>query len=119
MTREQVLDMSDQELAEATAVHVMGWKLVQHPADGFDVWATKFNELGQIIEYREQHEWNPADDIRDAWEVLKKVQKDWSWEMNMNNDAGEVEVRIASHWVVTSSVAESICKAALLAVMGI
>lgn len=127
MTREQVMSMSAQELAEATAVHVMGWKLVQHPSDGFDVWATNFNELGQIIEYREHHEWSPSEDISAAWEALEHLGKEvsvkryeamvgWRYWCRISDPNPTRYDECIAHG---KTAPEAICKAALLAVIGI
>ena len=65
MTREQVLAMSAQELAEATAVHVMEWRKLDP-----DVWI-----VDDEVRIRYRRSWNPAEDIRDAKALMDKLQE--------------------------------------------
>ena len=52
MTRDEILKMTEQELNDAVAVHVMGWDI-------------KRQEYLQFAEY-----FNPAENIADAWLVV-------------------------------------------------
>lgn len=69
LTREQILNMTSQELAEATAVHVMGW-VKQRTDNEWDApiygWFDK-DEL-KVLE----DEWNPAEGTRDAWRLIEQ-----------------------------------------------
>jgi hypothetical protein len=123
MTREQVLAMSPQELAEATAVHVMGWQWQQLPSIGNVVergywWSLACEEP--------VYSWNPAEDMRDAWEAAEKIEKEitvkryegmggWSYWCRISGSAAEVFDFEISHG---KTAPEAICKCLLLAVMG-
>lgn len=63
-------------------------------------------------------QWSPSSDIYDAWDVVEKLQGEWSWEMKMNNEAKEVELRIGKGWATSTNVPLAICRAALLTTIG-
>ncbi|WP_028562305.1 BC1872 family protein [Paenibacillus pinihumi] len=102
LTREQVLGMSGQELSIAVAVHVIGF------------------EPGMVI----MDEWYPAEDIAAAWEVLQHP---------IVMDGPQIGVYPTSFgvWVArpfmpgndctvqAKTAPEAICKASLLAVLGL
>lgn len=126
MTREQVLAMSAQELAEATAVHVMGWEWQQPPSVGNVVergywWSLSLEEP--------VYDWNPAEEISSTWKITEKMRpftfdlfrsdgrnpsEEWvcifSWDVGLNRKCERV-------YAPTAELAISRC--ALLAVMGI
>lgn len=126
LTREQVLEMSEQELAEATAVHVMGWK------DGHTLQIYRDMGICERLVHNEfigaaiWERWNPAGDIKDVWEVadkfyfvdirkVNKVDEDrrWQWIAYLGGGDGY------SHNATADTAPEAICKASLLAVMGL
>lgn len=59
-------------------------------------------------------EWNPSTDLNDAWNVIEKVQSEWSWDFQMINLAKEIDVRIGNGYCTSTSLPEAICRATLL-----
>jgi hypothetical protein len=114
MTREQVLAMTAQELAEATAVHVMGWQWQQLPSIGNVVergywWSLSLEEP--------VYDWSPAEDISAAWEVEEKI-KTMDIEVVRRYVSLIYDLSGYGFVAIHASPADR-CKAALLAVMGI
>lgn len=73
MTREEILGMSTDQLAEATAVHVMGWKWCEPTIIGNAVssgywWSLSLEEPVS--------DWNPGKDISAAWEAWDLGRED-------------------------------------------
>lgn len=122
LTREQILSMSAQELAEATAVHVMGW--VKHEdAEIGEYYHEQANVCGVNISAYVVliDDWNPAEDIAAAWEVEGKIKELSGGEKGLiirymtrlMNVVGE------DGFDMLHATPEQRCKAALLAVMGL
>ena len=131
LTREQILNMSAQELAEATAVHVMGWEIISQNED-MRRFQTADYPAGQgiIALYGKRYvarsggrriDWNPAEDIAVAWEVEDKIKELSGGEKGLiikymtrlMNVVGE------DGFDMLHATPEQRCKAALLAVMGL
>lgn len=123
MTREEILDMSADQLAEATAVHVMGWKWCEPTRIGNAVssgywWSLSLEEP--------VFDWNPGEDILAAFEVLEKMRERkiyldirvWPDEYQVLPHLDENNKLIERAIVKNKSLPEAICKsAALLAVL--
>lgn len=110
LTREQILGMDEQQLAEATAVHVMGWH-----QNGF-YW-TREKGIVMLTEM-----WDPAKDMATAWDVEEKIE-----ELCKTTDHLIIQRYMAELWLVVGSegfkmvhaTPEQRCKAALLAVLNL
>ncbi|MHA7963546.1 BC1872 family protein [Paenibacillus sp. CAU 1782] len=125
MTREQVLAMSAQELAEATAVHVMGWEIISTMEDSRNRKQSNDypNGAGIIALYGTRYiartggryfNWSPGEDISAAWEVEEAIPAD---KHKLYNSMLILIAGDGYNAVHASPVDR--CKAALLAVMGI
>jgi len=124
-TREQILAMDAEQLAEATAIHVMGWK------DGFQLQIDSDMGICERLRHNEflgaaiWEKWNPAEDIAAAWEVVEKMRANkvyldvriWPDEYQVLPHKDENN-KLVDGWIVKRrSLPEAICKAALLAVL--
>ncbi|MFD3261880.1 hypothetical protein ACE3MQ_25090 [Paenibacillus lentus] len=92
LTKDKILAMTPQELAEATAVRVMGWG------------AVKSN-------------WNPAFDMLDAMSIAERVQRK-TLHFHLEKDATMMWVSsfyAGSHYARASTATKAISRAALLA----
>lgn len=138
-TREYILNMSAQELAEATAVNVLGWEIITTKED-VSIRRQKHDYTdgkGIIALYGIRYiarsggrsrEWNPAEDISAAWEVVETLQATHIY-TDIRTCADFYEVWITTppfkeeeqktETVASPKLPAAICKAALLAVMGV
>ena len=82
MTRQEILNMTKEELNEAVARKVMGWKL---SLDG-ECWGTEDELL------RDKSDWNPAKEIEHAWWVILKMVENGGAPALINDDNG--------HWAL-------------------
>ena len=123
LTREQILGMDKRQLAEATAVHVMKWKTIAKPNTGEYVYMKSFDEQGRIDEYIEVELWNPAEDIAAAWEVLEKFKLCQVTMSETGFSHSDLKYRVIvgknQNVAYADTAPEAICKAALLAVLGL
>lgn len=114
-SRDDVLKLGGRLLTKAVAEVVMGWRFETldngygYPAD---YWVSRQGEKIHPANF-----WNPAYDLKDAWEVVEKMQTEYSWDMKMINLATEVDVRIGKGHATNKSVPHAICHAALLAII--
>lgn len=70
--------MTEQQIIETLATKVMGW---ERKRDDYVDWWMK----GGVFICR-VYEWNPIQNIADAWQVLKKLEAaGWEWEMKAAN----------------------------------
>ena len=78
MTKDQILKMTKEELNEAVAKKVMGWRYT-HVTDR---WTDK--KSGKIQCFI--NGWNPAEKIEDAWRVVLKMVDDGAAPALINDD---------------------------------
>jgi len=123
LTREQILNMTAQELAEATAVHVMGWSVGEHPeVNGTGQWMVEyefpvyFKKDGAFICW---DEWNPAEDIRDAREIEVRIAECIGNRASYVVQLRQVVGEYSSMFDLIHANPEQRCRAALLAVKGL
>lgn len=98
--------MTNIEINKLIAEKVMGWQVVEYENIGLVEVETE-DEMFYL------HEFQPSTNIKDAWEVIEKLQVDWVWEMKMHNSANEVDVQIGRWYATNKSVPLAICLAAL------
>lgn len=123
MTREEILGMSANQLAEATAVHVMGWEWCEPTI----TWNAVSSGYWWSLSLEEPvFDWNPGEDILAAFEVLEKMRERkiyldirvWPDEYQVLPHQDENNKLIERAIVKKKSLPEAICKAAaLLAVL--
>lgn len=131
LNRERILSMTENELAEATAVYAMGWREGEHPeVNGTGQWMAEyefpvyFKDDGTFVT---SLDWEPAESISDAWIIIQRLKEDYGVEIYEESgaptecrlyvwQAGESRT-VASAEANTAEIA--ICRAALLAVRGI
>lgn len=129
--------MSAQELAEATAIHVMGWEIITQHEDMRRFQTSDYPDgKGIIALYGIRYvartggrriDWNPAEDISAAWEVVEQLKlivapnNNGGWKSGVMNGARLEKQHViwSNYWVFSDTAPEAICKAALLAVMGL
>lgn len=139
LTREKILSMEPgRELDALVAKHVKGcenapsifYSDLDITKSYYCIVGSPASEEVNVIEYIDgewiQYSFNPSTDISAAWEVLEKMkQKDYLF--SITNTVGGWYVVSLTDWggncniykVENKPVPEAICKAALLAVMGI
>lgn len=114
MTREEILDMSADQLAEAVAVHVMGWEWCEPTRIGNAVssgywWSLSLEEP--------VFDWNPGEDISAAWEVEETFKSDTGKQAAYVKCLKDVLGDNAYMFDFIHATPEQRCKAALLAVL--
>lgn len=130
MTREEILSLSGPALSEAVAEHLMGWKRVD-PGHFRDAAGANYFTQGAG-----DGNWQPHNDMRAAMQVIEAVDKHVKivfsarrgFEGLDHGEDGSWRVGFAPHSdfaadtsypVESMSLAEAICRAALLAVLAI
>lgn len=125
-TAEQIRDMDAKQLAEATAIHVMEWRKVKPsnlPYDFEGYWVDYDGIWQYDCDNTDGNIWNPAEDIAAAWEVFEVLRAKYSWvgidTMNSGYRCLAIDDEKDFSDGYGKTAPEAICKAALLAVMGL
>lgn len=129
LTHEQIDAMTDDELNEAVAVHVMGWRKGTTKCDGSeDDYPAWFDDCSYVTM---PSLWRPATDANDAVRVLEKLHElELYWEISPGGDGDRFTRNI--DFVITNRAGnrpelcvgcldkplpEAVCRAALHAVV--
>ena len=117
-----ISEMTDEELNNAVAVEVMGW-YEQYDALAWEwaYWSTeKDAEVAENTDFDFYlNEWNPCEDIRQAWQVVEKMRS-MGWSYVVGDEAGIYYCKFINLYITCSDEANTqqraICQAALDAV---
>lgn len=93
------MTMTEQQIIETLATKVMGWQ----PGIDFEL------RLGLILRNWGTEEWNPLQNIADAWMIVEK--------MGQSEHRSEFDHYIDSNFFITELTPERICQAAVAAVL--
>lgn len=115
-TKEQIEKASDEQLAEWAAVWVMGWERVER----LSAWARKPGAISpDLIHFLD---WNPAQNIGQAMELIEKFKDDFSWEIHifMNKCRCFLDGTPKGPFITIDDkiISRAITKAAIMAAMG-
>ena len=134
MTRQEILNMTKEELNEAVAINAMGWHIIHATRDYMtcpghiypleDWWVDEKGETQYLVK-----DWNPTEKIEYAWRVAKKVAQEWPYfeishdehfdERRCSNKTDEgLPIEGMEISEVDKSECLAICRAALMAVEG-
>lgn len=138
LTREKILSMEPgRELDALVAKHVKGcenapsifYSDLDITKSYYCIVGSPASEEVNVIEYIDgewiQYSFNPSTDISAAWEVVERTGEKFSWQIQKEgyywNEEGIWEVQCGGmgEMIKSRPVPEAICKAALLAVMGL
>lgn len=103
--------MTEQQIIEALAVKVMGWEKRDLQELGY--W---YHE-GKVVCRRGN--WNPLQNIADAWQVVEKLRQSLSVRIESHSDGWYVELKNHIDLPISGegkTAQEAICKAAMEAV---
>ncbi len=121
-TREQILAMDAEQLAEATAIHVMGWrkeKPSNYPYDYGGHWLDSNGDWQYDCDNSHDEIWNPAEDIAAAWEMEECIKQ--KYYVGLYGRKLKYVLLSTGDYIgmfdYIHATAEQRCKAALLAVL--
>ena len=122
LTRDEILNASPEQLREWVAVHIMGWEKQYSPDPTLWAWSTP-DGTGCTEETWNDH-WigNWAGNMAHAWEVVEKVSEPASTMPGAELPPNTIFMFLFERgyvWAMDAKeAAESICRWALIAVMG-